>query len=127
MKSALSGSKVRFELSNECAKNDVKIGALSVAKCDKYGNFIGECETATVSSQKSLYLKKGQVVLSDEVKLDIKAGEYFCVNAYVEKGALRSGNLLDNVNLLTVKGDVSYTPEIKNQRRIRDKVKAFKR
>ena len=36
------------------------------------------------------------MVLSHEVELDIKAGEYFCVNAYVEKGALRSGNLLDN-------------------------------
>ena len=48
MKSALSGKSVRFELSNECAKNDVEIGALSVAKCDKDGNFIGECKTASV-------------------------------------------------------------------------------
>ncbi len=117
MKSALSGKSVRFELSNECAKNDVFIGALTVAKCDKEGNFLGECKTATVNSQKMLCLKIGEVVLSDEVDLDIKAGEYFCVNAYVEKGALRSGNLIDNVNLLTVKGDVSHTPEIENQRR----------
>ncbi|MBE6800923.1 MAG: hypothetical protein E7529_06930 [Ruminococcaceae bacterium] len=123
IKSALSGKSVRFELSNECAKNDVCIGALTVAKCDKDGNFISECKTATVNSQKSLCLKVGEIALSDEVPLDIKAGEYFCINAYVEKGALRSGNLLDNVNLLTVKGDVSHTPEIKNQRRIRDKVR----
>ena len=41
----------------------------------------------------------------------------------MEKGALRSGNLLDNANLLTVKGDVSHTPKIENQRRIRDKVR----
>ncbi len=123
IKSALSGKSVRFELSNECAKNDVHIGALSVAKCDKDGNFIGECKTATVNSQKSLFLKIGEVVLSDEVELDIKAGEYFCINAYAEKGALRSGNLLDNANLLTVKGDVSHSPKIENQRRIRDKVR----
>ena len=123
IKSALSGKIVRFELSNECAKNDVQIGALSVAKCDKDGNFIGECKTATVNNQKSLCLKIGEVVLSDEVELDIKAGEYFCINAYVEKGALRSGNLLDNANLLTVKGDVSQAPKIENQRRIRDKVR----
>ena len=44
IKSALSGKSVRFELSNECAKNDVEIGALSVAKCDKDGNFIGYYE-----------------------------------------------------------------------------------
>ncbi len=123
IKSALSGERVRFELSNECAKNDVYIGALSVAKCDKDGNFIGECKTATVNSQKSLCLKIGQVVLSDEVELNVEAGEYFCVNAYVEKGALRSGNLIDDATVLTVKGDVSRTPEIENQRRIRDKVR----
>ncbi|MEE1503093.1 MAG: GDSL-type esterase/lipase family protein [Acutalibacteraceae bacterium] len=123
IKSALSGKSVRFELSNECAKNDVQIGALSVAKCDKDGNFLDECKTATVNSQKAFCLKKGQVVLSDEMELDINAGEYFCVNAYVEKGALRSGNLLDNANLLTIKGDVSSTPQVENQRRIRDKVR----
>ncbi len=123
MKSALSGSKVRFELSNECAKNDVKIGALSVAKCDENGNFIAECKTATVNSQKAFCLKRGQVIFSDEVELDIKSGEFFCINAYVEKGALRSGNLLDNAELLTVKGDVSHISQIENQRRIRDKVR----
>ena len=123
IKSALSGKSVRFELSNECAKNDVVIGALSVARCDKDGNFTGECKTATVNSQKSLCLKAGEVVLSDEVDLDIVAGEYFCVNAYVEKGALRSGNLIDDAGLLTVKGDVSHSPKIENQRRVRDKVR----
>lgn len=123
IKSALSGKSVRFELSNECAKNDVVIGALSVARCDKDGNFTGECKTATVNSQKSLCLKAGEVVLSDEVDLDIGAGEYFCINAYVEKGALRSGNLIDDAGLLTVKGDVSHSPKIENQRRVRDKVR----
>ncbi len=123
IKSALSGKSVRFELSNECAKNDVVIGALSVAKCDKDGNFIGDCKTATVNSQKSLCLKIGEVVLSDKIALDIRAGEYFCINAYVEKGALRSGNLIDDAVLLTVKGDVSHSPKIENQRRIRDKVR----
>ena len=123
MKSSISGKSVRFELSNECAKNDVYIGALSVAKCDENGNFTGECKTATVNSQKSFCLKMGQVVKSDEIPLEIEAGEYFCVSAYVEKGALRSGNLLDNVNLLTVKGDVSHTAQIENQRRKRDKVR----
>lgn len=123
IKSALSGKSVRFELSNECAKNDVVIGALSVARCDKDGNFTGECKTATVNSQKSLCLKAGEVVLSDEVDLDIVAGEYFCINAYVEKGALRSGNLIDDAGLLTVNGDVSRSPKIENQRRVRDKVR----
>ncbi len=123
IKSALSGKNVRFELSNECAKNDVYIGSLSVAKCDKDGNFIGECKTATVNSQNAFCLKKGEVVLSDEIEVDIEAGQYFCINAYVEKGSLRSGNLLDNANIMTVKGDVSHIPQIENQRRIRDSVR----
>ncbi len=96
MKSAISGKGVRFELSNECAKNDVYIGALSVAKCDEKGRFTGECKTATVNSRRAFCLKEGQVVASDEVSLDIEAEEYFCISVYVEKGALRSGNLLDN-------------------------------
>ena len=75
VKSAISGEKVRFELSNECAKGHVYIGALSVAKCDKDGNFIGECKTATVKSQEKFCLKKGEVVLSDEIVLDVKVGE----------------------------------------------------
>lgn len=125
MRSAVSGDRVRFELSNECAKDDVYIGALSVARCDENGAFIGECTTATVNSQKAFCLKKGEVALSDQVELHIEAGEYFCISVFVEKGHLRSGNLLDNANLITVKGDVSHIPQIENQRRKRDGVREF--
>lgn len=123
IKSAISGESVRFELSNECAKEDVYVGALSVAKCDSKGNFIGECKTATVNTQKSFCLKIGEVVLSDEIPFHIEEGEYFCLSAFVEKGSLRSGNLLSDVTLLTVKGNVVDEPRIENQRRKRDKVR----
>ncbi len=123
IKSAISGKRIKVELSNECAKGDVYIGALSVAKSDESGNFTGECKTMTVNSEKAFCLKKGQIVVCDEIDLDVDVGEYFCVSAYVEKGDLRSGNLIDNVSLITVKGDVSHTPSIQNQRRKRDKVR----
>lgn len=123
IKSAISGESVRFELSNECAKEDVYVGALIVAKCDSKGNFIGECKTATVNTQKSFCLKIGEVVLSDEIPFHIEEGEYFCLSAFVEKGSLRSGNLLSDVTLLTVKGNVVDEPRIENQRRKRDKVR----
>ncbi len=123
IKSALSGKSIRFELSNECAKNDVYIGAVSVAKCDENGVFTGECKTATVDSQKAFCLKIGQIAKSDEIPMDIEVGEYFCISIFVEKGALRSGNLLDNALLLTVKGNVSHNAKIENQRRKRDKVR----
>lgn len=125
MRATVSGEKLRFELSNECAKEDVYIGALSVAKCDEKGCFVGDCITATVNSQKAFCLKKGEVVLSDEVEMHIEVGEYFCISTFVEKGHLRSGNLLDNVNLITVKGNASHTAAIENQRRTRDSVREF--
>ncbi len=45
------------------------------------------------------------------------------MSAYVEKGALRSGNLIDNAELITVKGNVTSEKEIVNQRRKRDRVR----
>lgn len=123
IKSSISGESVRVELSNECAKNDVYIGGLTVAKCDSSGSFIGEYKKLTVNSKDSFCLKIGEVVLTDSVELDIKVGEFFCVSAYIKKGSLRSGNLIDNVNLITVKGNVTAEKTVENQRRKRDKVR----
>lgn len=123
VKSAVSGKKIRLELSNECAKNNVYIGALTVAKCDEKGNFTGEYKSLTVNSNESFLMSIGETVLTDAVDIEIEAGEYFCVNAYVENGALRSGNLIDNVELITVKGDASAEKNVVNQRRKRDKVR----
>ena len=63
------------------------------------------------------------MVCTDSVDISLTTGEYFCISAYVEKGALRSGNLIDNVELLTVKGDVTKEKSIANQRRVRDSVR----
>ncbi len=123
IKSAVSGSQVRFELSNECAENAVNVGELSVAKCDADGNLIGEAKRVTLRGLGGFWLKAGQTAVTDPVKLDIKAGEHFCVSAYVEKGALRSGNLIDNVKLITVKGNAAAQKTVVNQRRIRDRVR----
>lgn len=123
IKSAVSGKSVRLELSNECAKNDVYIGALTVAKCDKDGSFTGDFKTITVGSKPSFCLKIGDVVSTDPVEIDIESGEYFCVSAYVEKGALRSGNLIDDVELITVKGNKTGEKAVENQRRVRDSVR----
>lgn len=123
IKSAVSGKAVRLELSNECAKNDVYISALTVAKCDENGNFSSDYKKITVNLNESFCLKQGEVILTDPVEISIEAAEYFCVNAYVEKGALRSGNLIDDVSLITVKGDVTAEKSVINQRRKRDKIR----
>lgn len=123
IKSPISGKKIRFELSNECARNPVYIGEMTVARCNENGDFTEACVAATVKSQKAFCLSVGEVVLTDEIDLSVEDGDYFCISIFVEKGHLRSGNLLDNVSLLTVKGNVTQAPEIENQRRKRDKVR----
>ncbi|MBR6531902.1 MAG: hypothetical protein IKT61_05315 [Clostridia bacterium] len=121
--SAISGKAVRLELSNEYAKNDVRVGAVTVANCDKDGNFTDTYKTVTVNGQSSFTLKKGEIVKTDPVDLTVDVDGYFCVSAYVECGALRSGNLIDNVDLLTVKGNVTAQKSITNQTRPRDGVR----
>ena len=125
IKSAIQGKKVKLELSNECAKNDVEIGSVTVAKCNKNGDFIGDYENITFKGEKTFCIKKGEVITTDVADIEVEVGEYFCVSIFVEKGSLRSGNLIDNVELITVKGDVTQTPKVENQRRIRDGVREF--
>ncbi len=123
VKSAISGKKVRFELSNECARNDVEIGAITVALCDEKGSFLSDCKEVSVKGKKNFVLKQGEVVTSDETNLVVNAGEFFCISIYVEKGNLRSGNLLSDVELITAKGDVTRKAVVPNERRIRDSVR----
>lgn len=121
--SPISGKSLRMELSNECAKNDVHIGAVTVARCSKEGNFTQEYKIVSVKSAASFCIKKGTVITTDPIDFTVEAGDYFCISIYVEKGALRSGNLIDSVELITVTGDVTKEKSVANQRRIRDKVR----
>lgn len=122
--SAISGSKLRLELCNKPGKNPVEIGGITVAKCDKNGTFINSIfKTVTFNSKESFVLNKNEMVVSDPVDFDIGVDEYFCISIYVVKGDLCSGNLIDNVNLITVKGDYTKIPHAENQPRIRDSVR----
>ena len=121
--SAISGKMIRLELSNEYAVNDVKIGALTVANCDKNGSFCGTYKALTVNGQTSFIIKKGEIVKTDPVDFSVEVDGYFCVSAYVEEGALRSGNLIDNVSLITAKGNVTAQQSVVNERRPRDTVR----
>ena len=122
--SAISGKKIRIELCNNPAKTPVEIGGITVAKCDENGDFINnEFTTVTVNSKESFVLGKNEMVISDPVDLDIRVDEYFCISIYVVKGKLCSGNLLNNVNLITIKGDYTKTSHAENQPRVRDGVR----
>ena len=121
--SAISGKAIRLELSNEYARNDVRIGAVTVANCDKNGSFTGVYKAVTVGGKSSFTIKKGEVVKTDPVELSVEVDGYFCISAYVEEGSLRSGNLIDNIDLITVKGNAAAQKGITNQTRPRDGVR----
>lgn len=122
--SAISGSKLRIELCNNPGKTPVEIGGVTVAKCYKNGIFIGGLyKTVTVNSKEFFVIGKNEMVTTDPVDLEIGVDEYFCVSIYVVKGKLCSGNLLNNVNLITVKGDYAKIPHAENQTRPRDTVR----
>ena len=122
MNSALSGSKIRLRLSDEVSDNDILIGAITLGKCDKNGNYTGEIKTVTLNSRKDFVIRKGERVLTDECEIAVSVGEYIAVSIFVEKGDLKSGNLLNNVMLFTAKGNVTQKREIVNERRKRDSV-----
>ena len=122
--SAINGSKIRIELCNNPAKTPVEIGGITVAKCDKNGTFIGGLyKTVTVDSKESFVIDENQMVTTDPIDLEIGVDEYFCISIYVVSGKLCSGNLLNNVNLITVKGDYTKIPHAENQTRPRDTVR----
>lgn len=122
--SAISGKKIRIELCNNPGKTPVVIGGVTVAKCDKNGTFIGgEFTTVSFNTKESFVIGKNEIVTSDPVDFDIKVDEYFCISIYVIDGKLCSGNLLNNVNLITIKGDYTKIPHAENQPRPRDTVR----
>lgn len=121
--SAIEGNKLRIEVSNEFARNDVHIGEMTAALCDKNGEFLSECKKLCVNGKSDFILKKGETAFTDSLDFSVKAGEYIAVSIFVKEGALRSGNLLNNIELITVKGNVTEERSIINERRKRDKVR----
>lgn len=119
---AISGEKIRIEISNEFARNDVHIGNITVAMCDKNGTFLSAPQKLTVNGKSECVLKEKESIFSDPVDISVTAQCYLAVSIYVKQGDLRSGNLLNNVELLTVKGDVTEEYNITNERRKRDTV-----
>ncbi len=121
--SALSGKGLCVELSNEFAVEDVRVGGITVAKSDENGAFTEKPVAVTVMGKTAFCLKKGETVKSDISDISVNMGEYISISIFVEKGSLKSGNLLNNASLITVKGDKTYESVVENQRRKRDTVR----
>lgn len=124
IKSAVSGKALRIRLSNLYGKNNIHIASATAALCDENGNFINsEFHNIEFKGCKKLFIKIGEEVISDEIPFLIEAGNYLCISIYIEKGALSSGNLINNAELITAKGNLTESRHIKNKQRIRDYVR----
>lgn len=121
--SAISGDKARVHLSNKFSKNPVIIEKATIAPCNKNGKIPNKQAIVPLTLQKkeSFVLLPSKIETTDEAEIEIKTDSYFCVTIST-RGALRSGNELDNVELLIAKGNRTDTLEIKNKKRPREKV-----
>ncbi len=122
--SAISGEALRLRLSNRCGREAVVIGNVTASLCTAEGNFLGEAAVQVpFSGAVGCTLQPGEERCSDVVTLAVPAGAYLCISVFVKSGNLRSGNLIDNADLLTIKGDVTQAPSVTNQPRVRDTVR----
>lgn len=125
--SAISGEAIRINLSNTGAHyfdSNIKIGGITVSHCDKNGAVKpNDFTEITFQGQKQIFLRKGMELTTDKADFKVDAGEYFCISIFVEKGSLRSGNLLDNITLINRRGDFTHTENLEHTPRVRDGVR----
>jgi len=98
-----------------------------IALCDKTGG-VGDPGTVrqlTFGGRAGLTLPPGETVISDETAFDVPAGAHVCVSLYIEKGKLRSGNCLNNAQLLWTSGDLCDSPAVRCRKRPRDYIIAL--
>ena len=120
--SAISGDELRLRLSNQFSENDVHIGGITACVCDSTGKLTGEITDVTFGGKRSFVIEKGSRILCDRCSLCLTDGDFAALSIYVEKGALKSGNLLDSIRLITASGNRTGESFIENERRKRDKV-----
>jgi len=122
--SAISGKRVRIRLCNRYSGSAVVVGRASIALCGKDGAISapGGMRPIAFGGSQGLTLPPGETAISDETEFAVPAGAYLCVNLFIEKGRLQSGNLLNNALLLCAKGDHAGEPVMRHEKRPRDYV-----
>ena len=118
--SAISGERVRVRLSNKHSGSAVTISRASVALCDENGAVGEGFRPITFGGGEGLTLPAGGMIISDETALAVPARAYLCVNLYIKKGRLKSGNYQNTARLLCARGDRCGEPAMCHQKRPRD-------
>ena len=82
-----SGEKMRFRLSNQYGKSDVKIRSMHIAKQEtatKPGILLDTDTIMTVDGKEDFVIPAGKVILTDPVQFNIKALDNVAVSMYFE-------------------------------------------
>lgn len=78
-----SGNRLRLRLSNELGDTSLNIGAASIARLDTQGDVIpGSVVPLTFAGSASVAIPPHAPFYSDELALDVKAGEQFAISLY---------------------------------------------
>jgi hypothetical protein len=88
--------KLKIGLSNFCGTESVTITKVTVAKSDGGRNIdINTIKTVTFNGGKSVTIKEGTNIKSDEIEIEIKRGEFISVTMYMENFTeMRSGVII---------------------------------
>ena len=88
--------KLKIGLSNFCGTESVTITKVTVAKSDGGRNIdINTIKTVTFNGGKSVTIKEGTNIKSDEIEIEIKRGEFISVTMYMEDFTeMRSGVII---------------------------------
>ncbi len=121
LQSAIGGSAVRVRLSNEFGKEDVELSGVCAAPCSEDGALTGD----SVDLPAPKTLAAGEVITTGEGRLNLAAGDRFCVSVCVREGRLTSGNLMSGVQCLLLPGDRRHSIFPQAQPRFNDSLRHF--
>ncbi|MCL2514178.1 MAG: GDSL-type esterase/lipase family protein [Oscillospiraceae bacterium] len=122
--SAISGENIRIRLCNRHSNKTVTVGKACAAVCDKEGRIsdMPSLRYITFGGKDGITIEKGETAVSDAVCFKIPADTYICVDIFIKKGKLKSGNLSNNAAFISARGGKAGETVIKRRKRIKDYV-----
>ena len=118
---AISGTSLRIRLSNRYGKDDVLIGGISAAPCDRAGRLSSD----GIDLSSAFTIPKGEDFVSEPVPFAVGSGDLFCVSVYVRSGRLTSGNLMNNADLRVMDGDRRHSVFTSHRKRTNDTLRGL--
>ena len=84
VRSLLSGNVIRIRLDNFCGNEAVSIRAFAARSDGDSGIIAGTSLPITFAGSEKVTIPKGESVLSDHAKMNVRAGEFITISIYLE-------------------------------------------